>query len=112
MNASKDGPIVKAYAAARDRYSEAGVDADAAMRTLRSIPISLHCWQGDDVGGFEAPDATLTGGGIQATGNYCLTDDVPTGMEWLDEVVKYEREVLCEREKDRGAGPVQLPVGA
>ena len=40
------------------------------MRSLRTIPVSLDCWQGDDVGGFEAPDASLTGGGIQATGNY------------------------------------------
>jgi L-rhamnose isomerase len=40
------------------------------MNTLKTIPISLHCWQGDDVGGFETPDAELSGGGIQATGNY------------------------------------------
>ncbi|HWU40865.1 MAG TPA: L-rhamnose isomerase, partial [Candidatus Acidoferrum sp.] len=59
-----------AYEAARDQYAELGVDVDAAMRSLRAIPVSLHCWQGDDVGGFEAADATLTGGGIQATGNY------------------------------------------
>ena len=63
-------PVAAAYEAARDRYAEFGVDVDAAMRALRAIPVSLHCWQGDDVGGFEAPDATLAGGGIQATGNY------------------------------------------
>jgi L-rhamnose isomerase len=40
------------------------------MRRLESIPISIHCWQGDDVGGFETPGAELSGGGIQATGNY------------------------------------------
>ncbi|MFA5124163.1 L-rhamnose isomerase, partial [Zavarzinia sp.] len=50
-------------------YGEWGVDARAALRALAAIPISLHCWQGDDVAGFEAPDAALTGG-IQATGAY------------------------------------------
>ena len=35
-----------------------------------TVVISLHCWQTDDVGGFETPDATLSGGGIQTTGNY------------------------------------------
>ncbi len=51
------------------RYGQWGVDTDRALEILRGIPISLHCWQGDDVGGFEN-DAGLAGGGIQATGNY------------------------------------------
>ena len=67
---SEDQPILTAFEAARNRYGEFGVDVDAAIRSLRAIPISLQCWQGDDVGGFEAADARLTGGGIQATGNY------------------------------------------
>jgi L-rhamnose isomerase len=67
---SRDRAIAAAYEAARDRYAEFGVDVDGAMQSLRAVPVSLHCWQGDDVGGFEAPDAALTGGGIQATGNY------------------------------------------
>jgi L-rhamnose isomerase len=46
------------------------VDVDAALKRLEANPISLHCWQGDDVGGFESPGAELSGGGIQATGNY------------------------------------------
>jgi L-rhamnose isomerase len=58
-----------AYDLARERYAEYGVDTDAALQRLATIPISLHCWQGDDVGGFET-DEGLTGGGIQATGNY------------------------------------------
>ncbi|MDY0091659.1 MAG: L-rhamnose isomerase [Candidatus Vecturithrix sp.] len=58
------------YTLAKEHYTALGVDTDAAMQTLASIPISLHCWQGDDVGGFETPDAVLSGGGIQATGNY------------------------------------------
>src|SRR3954453_15986885 len=67
---AKDRAVAAAFEAARDRYSELGVDVDGALCSLRAIPVSLHCWQGDDVGGFEAPDASLTGGGIQATGNY------------------------------------------
>jgi L-rhamnose isomerase len=61
--------VEKAFELARERYAELGVDALRALTTLRGIAISLHCWQGDDVGGFES-DAGLTGGGIQATGNY------------------------------------------
>ncbi|MCI8501533.1 MAG: L-rhamnose isomerase [Oscillospiraceae bacterium] len=56
------------YRAARERYAEFGVDAGAAIRKLKEIPISLHCWQGDDVQGFE--DAGPLSGGIQTTGNY------------------------------------------
>jgi L-rhamnose isomerase len=61
--------IEKAYPLARERYAELGVDVERALAVLRDVAISLHCWQGDDVGGFES-DAGLTGGGIQATGNY------------------------------------------
>ncbi len=61
--------IEQAYEQARDRYAALGVDTDRALEVLRGIPISLHCWQGDDVGGFEN-ELGLTGGGIQATGNY------------------------------------------
>ncbi|MHC4331721.1 MAG: L-rhamnose isomerase [Planctomycetota bacterium] len=61
--------IEKAYQAARQRYAELGVDADRAMERLSKIAISLHCWQGDDVGGFESGEG-LTGGGIMATGAY------------------------------------------
>jgi L-rhamnose isomerase len=58
-----------AYALARQRYADLGVDTDAALRQLATVAISLHCWQGDDVGGFEDPDGKL-GGGLAATGNY------------------------------------------
>jgi L-rhamnose isomerase len=61
--------IQDAYALARERYAAFGVDANAAMDTLAQISISLHCWQGDDVGGFESPGGEL-GGGLAATGNY------------------------------------------
>jgi L-rhamnose isomerase len=61
--------IARSFEAAKKTYAEWGVDADKALAAMASIPLSLHCWQGDDVGGFENP-AGLTGGGIQATGNY------------------------------------------
>jgi len=61
--------IDSVYATARDRYAEAGVDTDGAMARLSNVPISLHCWQGDDVEGFENFGTGL-GGGLAATGNY------------------------------------------
>ncbi len=58
-----------AYLLARQRYADLGVDTDAAMKRLSSVSVSLHCWQGDGVRGFEGPDGAL-GGGLAATGNY------------------------------------------
>jgi len=58
-----------AYALAKERYAVLGVDTDQALAKLSEISLSLHCWQGDDVAGFESPDAELSGG-IAATGNY------------------------------------------
>lgn len=62
--------ILKAYEYAKAQYAALGVDTDAALKQLDKIKISMHCWQTDDVGGFETPDAELSGGGIQVTGNY------------------------------------------
>lgn len=61
--------ITAAYLAAKERYAELGVDTDRAIEALGKISLSLHCWQTDDVSGFENPDGQLSGG-IQATGNY------------------------------------------
>ena len=61
--------IAKSFSLAQERYSKLGVDVDGALKSLSQIPISLHCWQGDDVGGFENFGGTL-GGGLVATGNY------------------------------------------
>lgn len=61
--------IEKAYKAARQQYAELGVDAEKAMERLSRIAISLHCWQGDDVGGFERCEG-VGSGGILATGAY------------------------------------------
>ncbi len=57
------------YKFAKEYYATIGVDTDAALKKLAAIPISLHCWQGDDVSGFE-PDAGGASGGILSTGNY------------------------------------------
>lgn len=61
--------IEQAWELAKQRFAAVGVDVDAALTRLDTLPVSMHCWQGDDVTGFENPDAVLTGG-IQATGNY------------------------------------------
>jgi L-rhamnose isomerase len=61
--------IEGAYGLAKERYAQLGVDVEKALKALAQTSISLHCWQGDDVGGFENPGGELTGG-IAATGNY------------------------------------------
>ncbi len=61
--------IERAYRLASERYAAAGVDAEAALRKLARVSISIHCWQGDDVGGFESLGEGL-GGGLAVTGNY------------------------------------------
>lgn len=61
---------MSAYDDARNAYGELGVDTEEAIRTALSVPISIHCWQGDDVGGFEPKDDAVGAGGIMATGNY------------------------------------------
>ncbi len=65
MNAN---PTQRAFEQAKSVYAQWGVDVDAAMNVLKTVPISLHCWQGDDVGGFESAGAL--GGGLAVTGNY------------------------------------------
>jgi L-rhamnose isomerase len=62
--------IEKAYKLAKEQYAALGMDTDKVIAELDKIAISLHCWQTDDVGGYEKPDSVLGGGGIQATGNF------------------------------------------
>ena len=57
------------YTEARSKYAALGVDTDAAIEKLKNVPVSLHCWQGDDVRGFDTDRKQLSGG-IQTTGNY------------------------------------------
>jgi L-rhamnose isomerase len=64
-----EGRIEKAYALARERYAELGVDTERALATLAALPVSLHCWQGDDVAGFEGTGTEL-GGGLAVTGHH------------------------------------------
>lgn len=61
--------VAENYERAKELYSAFGVDTDKAMEEIKKIPISIHCWQGDDVGGFEVEAEGLTGGGILATGD-------------------------------------------
>jgi len=69
MKRKRTPSIERAYQLARHQYQTAGVDTEQALRKLAAIPISLHCWQGDDVDGFENVSSSL-GGGLVATGNY------------------------------------------
>jgi L-rhamnose isomerase len=65
----KNPNLEKSFALAKERYAETGVDVDRVLKNLEKVPVSLHCWQGDDVGGFENFGGSL-GGGLVATGNY------------------------------------------
>ena len=62
--------IEKAYEIAKEKYAAIGIDTEAAMKKLETVPVSMHCWQGDDVGGYEHVGGSELSGGIQATGNY------------------------------------------
>ncbi len=64
-----DRTTTRAYEMAADRYAELGVDVEKVLDRLEQVPISLHCWQGDDVGGFEGTGSEL-GGGLAVTGSY------------------------------------------
>ena len=86
----KEELILKAYEIARERYAAIGVDTDKAVETLGKTPISLHCWQTDDVNGFESGDALS--GGIQTTGNY------PGKARNIDEVrsdIKFAKSLIA-----------------
>ena len=69
MDLKVNAGITDAYKIASEKYAKWGIDTDKVLDSLEKVAISLHCWQGDDVSGFENPEGELTGG-IQATGNY------------------------------------------
>jgi len=79
-----DSKIQEAYELAKERYAELGVEVDQAVAQLEKVSISVHCWQGDDVGGFENPGGELSGG-IAATGNYpgkaCTADELRSDLD-------------------------------
>ena len=77
------------YEEAKKRYQHIGIDVDKAMETLKTVPVSLHCWQGDDVRGFDTDPTKPLTGGIQTTGNYPGRARNPEElMADLDEVLK------------------------
>ena len=78
---------MKAYDIAKERYAALGVDTEAVLKTLDGIPVSVHCWQGDDVLGFEARGEALSGG-IQSTGNH------PGRAQNVDELRAYLDQAL------------------
>ena len=61
--------VLKAYEVAKERYAAYGVDTDKVLEQLQNFHLSMHCWQADDVNGFEVQAGDLSGG-IQSTGNY------------------------------------------
>ena len=68
--------IKQRYDLAKKQFASLGVDTEQALKTLAQTPVSLHCWQGDDVHGFEVHEESVAGGGIMSTGNYpgCATN--------------------------------------
>lgn len=58
------------YTEAKEKYAALGVDTEAALTKLKTVPLSLHCWQGDDVRGFDTDPTKPLTGGIQTTGSY------------------------------------------
>lgn len=85
----------KAYKQAKEYYKRYGIDTEKAIKLCDNVPISIHCWQGDDVGGFEKSSKDLTGG-IQVTGNYIgkartadeLRADLDFAMKYIPGVKK------------------------
>ncbi|MGB2844150.1 MAG: L-rhamnose isomerase [Candidatus Aminicenantaceae bacterium] len=67
MNTKK---VEEPYKIAREEYAHLNVDTDKALKTLEKISLSLPCWQGDDLGGFEKLNSDLGGSGLRVTGNY------------------------------------------
>ena len=78
---------MNAYTLAKERYAALGVDTEAVLETLKNVTVSVHCWQGDDVVGFDAKEALS--GGIQTTGNYPGKATTPEQlMADFDEVLR------------------------
>ena len=76
------------YQEARQKYAARRVDTEAAIEKLKTVPVSLHCWQGDDVRGFDTDPSKPLTGGIQTTGNYPGRARTPEElMADLDEVL-------------------------
>lgn len=98
---------MNAYTLAKERYAALGVDTEAVLETLKNVTVSVHCWQGDDVVGFDAKEALS--GGIQTTGNYPGKATTPEQlMADFDEVLRLtpgKRSSICTQ-----ATPFSKPV--
>ena len=88
------------YESAKEIFASYGVDTDAVIAKLKEIPVAVHCWQGDDVKGFDQ-DGPLTGG-IQTTGNYPGKAMTPEQLMQDMEKVIYLADMLCEERKFDG----------
>ncbi|MCL6087238.1 MAG: L-rhamnose isomerase [Actinobacteria bacterium] len=64
----------KKYSEAKEQYLELGVNTDIVINILKEISMSIHCWQADDIGGFEKSPKAISGGEILTTGNYYNMD--------------------------------------
>jgi L-rhamnose isomerase len=77
------------YAEAKRKYATLGIDTDAAIERLKTVPVALHCWQGDDVRGFDTDPTKPLTGGIQTTGNYPGRARTPEELMMdIDEVIR------------------------
>ena len=77
------------YTEAKEKYAALGIDTEAALTKLKTLPVSLHCWQGDDVRGFDTDPSKPLTGGIQTTGNYPGRAQTPQElMADIEEVLK------------------------
>ena len=111
----KESQILQSYEIAKERYAALGVDTDAAVAELEKQQISLHCWQTDDVIGFERNQALS--GGIQTTGNYPgrarNIDEVRKDLEFVKTLLACWRPTCAskvERQaKRRSSGGRSLP---
>ena len=88
------------YEEAKKKYAAFGVDTEKALEILSSIPLSVHCWQGDDVIGFDG--AGSLSGGIETTGDY------PGRARTLDELLADTHEALSLMRRVRGKSPPWL----
>ena len=81
------------YTEAKEQYAALGVDAETALEKLKTVPVSLHCWQGDDVRGFDTDPMKPLTGGIQTTGSY--PGRARTPQELMADIVEVLK--LCPR---------------
>ncbi len=88
--------VKKGYEVAKEFYAQYGIDVDKMIEICDKTPLSIHCWQGDDVGGFEKKEGGLTGG-IQATGNYPgkarTADELRSDLEFAMKYIPGEKKV-------------------